>query len=63
MKDGSKRESVKQAERESGTKRDVKGMPHEHISKSAHAAMHKPNHEFGECHEGTTYHDHHRGKD
>ena len=57
-----KRESMKQAEAESGTERDVKGMPHEHISKSAHAAMHKPNHEFGTCHEGTEYHHSHRGK-
>ena len=57
-----KRESMKQAEAEAGTGRDVKGVPHEHISKSAHAAMHKPNHEFGECHEGSHYHDHHKGK-
>ena len=57
-----KRETMKQAEAESGTGRDVKGVPHEHISKAAHAAMHKPNHEFGSCHEGTEYHESHKGK-
>ena len=57
-----KRESMKETEAESGTERDVKGMPREHMSKAAHAAMHKPNHEFGACHEGTEYHHSHRGK-
>ena len=57
-----KRESMKEAERESGTERDVKGVPHEGMSKSAHAAVHRPNHEFGTCHEGSHYHDHHKGK-
>ena len=57
MKDGSKRESIKQAERESGTRKDVEGM-----GKDAHKRHHMPNHEFGSCHEGSEYHESHRGK-
>ena len=50
MKDGSKRETEKSAERESGTRKDVKGMPG------------GKRHEMGEYREGTDHHDCHRGK-
>ena len=52
MKDGSKRETEKEAERESGTRKDVKGMPHEGGKR----------HEMGEYREGGDFHDCHRGK-
>ncbi len=51
-----KRETVKEAERESGLPKDAE------IGKTAHKRMHMPNHEFGECKEGTHYHDTHRGE-
>lgn len=47
-----KRETEEEAERESGTGRDVKGVPHE-----------GKRHEMGEYRTGKTHHDHHRGKD
>jgi len=56
MKDGSKRESMKQAEAESGTKRDVKGMD------GRHPHMRHSHHEMGEYREGSDHHDCHRGK-
>ena len=64
MKPGmsTKRETMKQAEAESGTGRDVKGVPHENMSKSAHKALHTPNHEFGPDRGGTDCHNTHRGK-
>ncbi len=52
-----KRETEKQAERESGTRKDVEGM-----SKAEHHKHHQPSHEMGEWHEGEHHHDHHRGK-
>ena len=64
MKPGmsTKRESMKQAEAESGQPKDIKGVPHENMSKSAHAAMRKPNHEFGSDRGGTDCHQTWRGK-
>ena len=57
-----KKETMKEAEAESGTPRDVKGEPKETYSKAAHRAMHKPNHEFGADRGGTDCHECHRGK-
>jgi len=48
-----------EAQAETGTPRDVKGVPH---VDGRHDHMRGPNHEFGQCHDGTHYHDHHRGK-
>ena len=56
MKDDSKRETEKQAERESGTRKDVKGMD------GRHESMRYSRHEMGEYREGTDHHDCHRGK-
>lgn len=53
--------TVKNSQAESGTERDVKGVPHEHMSKEAVRAMHKPNHEFGPDRGGTDCHETHRG--
>ena len=64
MKPGmsTKRETMKQAEAESGQPRDVKGVPHESMSKAAVRAMHKNNHEFGPDRGGKDCHEHWRGK-
>ena len=55
-KDGSKRETEKTAERESGTIKDVKSMD------GRHKSLRYSTHEMGGYHEGTAYHDCHRGK-
>ena len=51
-----KRETEKEAERESGTRKDVKGMD------GRHESMRYSRHEMGEYREGTDHHDCHRGK-
>ena len=49
-----KRETEKQAERESGTRKDVE------MGKHAKENLHEPKHEMGTYSNGTEYHDCHR---
>ena len=56
MKDDSKRETEKTAERESGTRKDVKGMD------GRSENMRFSRHEMGTYREGTEFHESHRGK-
>lgn len=59
MKDDSKRETVKEAERESGTRKDIKNMK---TVDGRHESMRYSRHEMGTYHEGTDHHDCYRGK-
>ena len=54
--------TAKKAESETGGHSDPKGVPKGGMSKAEHAAMHKPNHEFGADRGGTDVHECHRGK-
>lgn len=45
--------------KETGTERDVKGMPHKD---GRHPHMRYSHHEMGEYREGSHHHDHHRSK-
>lgn len=51
-----KLETVKEVEKESGTRKDVKGMD------GRHESMRYARHSMGEYHEGTDYHDCSKGK-
>jgi hypothetical protein len=51
-----KRETEKEAERESGTEKDA------HMGKHSKEILHSPKHEMGTYSNGTEYHDCHRGK-
>ena len=57
-----KKETMKMAEAESGTGRDVKGVTKVGLTKADHREMHMPKHEFGPDRGGTDCHQTHRGK-
>ena len=52
-------ETAKEAQRESGTRKDVTGMSH---VDGRHPSMRHSHHEMGEYKDGTDHHEHHRGK-